>query len=237
MTAESTPRSLHAVASVPERCDETRRETSGPRRLAGKDDPTRVSRLLVDVGQSGEGDRISLGGLLSALQHRGYGLLLILFALPNLIPNPVPGLSAIFGIPLALLSVQMILRKPHPWLPHWLASRSIKRDAYRRIVARAAPHLNKVERILRPRLPFMLAPLPMSLIAGLCLVLSLLLTLPIPLTGSPLAAPIVLFGLALIQRDGICAAVAASLGNAAMIFALAAGWTAVNAATAALPGN
>jgi hypothetical protein len=228
MTAESTTHRSRAEKSP---------EAKRSRRPSSNSDPNSVSRLLIDFGQEWKDERISLGSLLSALKHRGYGLLLIMFALPNLIPNPVPGLSAIFGIPLAILSAQMILRRPHPWLPQWLARRSIKRDAYRRIVGKAAPYLNKVERILRPRLPFMMDPLAMSLIAGLCLVLSLLLTLPIPLTGSPLAAPIVLLGLALIQRDGICALVATLLGNAAMIFALAAGWTAVNAATAALPGN
>jgi hypothetical protein len=83
----------------------------------------------------------------------------------------------------------------------------------------------------------MLEPLALSLIAGLCLMLSLLLILPIPLTGMVLAAPIVLFGLALVQRDGFCALVAALLGNAAMIFAIGAGWAAIGAATAALPGG
>jgi len=170
-----------------------------------------------------------------ALEHRGYGILLILFALPNLIPNPIPGLSAIFGVPLAILSAQMIFQQPHPWLPQWLAKRSIKLDAYQRIVGRAAPYLTKVERILRPRLSFMLEPLLMSLMAAFCLMLSLLLILPIPLTGMVLAAPIVLFGLALIQRDGLCALVAALLGNVALIFALTAAWAAFRGVVAAVP--
>jgi hypothetical protein len=206
------------------------------RQARGKGCRSSVSRLLVDFGQEWSDERISIGNLVSALEDRGYGLLLILFALPNLIPNPVPGLSALFGIPLAILSAQMIRRQPHPWLPQWLGKRGVARNSYQRIIGRTAPHISKVERILRPRLPFMLAPLPTTLIAGLCLVLSLLLALPIPLTGIPLAAPILLFGLALVQRDGACALAAMLLGNAAMIFALMAGWAAFQGVAAAIPG-
>lgn len=193
-----------------------------------------VSRLLVAFARSGREERIDLGSLVAALERRGHGVLLVLFGLPNLIPNPVPGLSAVFGIPLAILSVQMIRQQPHPWLPRWLARREIERDAYCRIVGRAAPRLVRVEHILRPRLSFMLTPVAISLMASLCLVLSLLLALPIPLTGSLLSAPIVLFGLALIQRDGVSALIAALLGTAAMIFALTAGWAAIEAVAAAI---
>ena len=236
MTAESTSRSTRAAVCAEKSRAEKSRKANRSRRPGGRGDRSSVSRLLIDFGQEWQDERISLGNLVSALEDRGYGLLLTLFALPNLIPNPVPGLSALFGIPLAILSAQMILQQPHPWLPQWLGKRGVTRDSYQRIVGRTAPHITKVERILRPRLPFMLAPFPTTLIAGLCLVLSLLLALPIPLTGIPLAAPIVLFGLALIQRDGACALAATLFGNAAMIFALMAGWAAFQGVAAAVPG-
>ncbi|MGH6882441.1 exopolysaccharide biosynthesis protein [Hypericibacter sp.] len=229
MTADSTPHRSRASS----RRENSAKRKRPPRRGTGR--PESVSRLLVDFGKGWKAETIAIGELMSALEHRGYGMLLILFALPNLIPNPIPGLSAIFGVPLAILSVQIILQRPHPWLPSWLAKRDIKREAYQRIVDRAAPSLTKIERILKPRLPIMLEPPAMSLIAGLCLVLSLLLILPIPLTGMVLAAPVVLFGLALMQRDGFCALVAALLGNAAMIFAIGAGWAAIRGVAAAVP--
>jgi hypothetical protein len=219
MIAESTPRRPPASGAEDRAAHAERPSPRGGER--GSDS---VSNLLVDFGESWKEEQIDIGSLISALEHRGHGLLLVLFALPNVIPNPVPGLSAIFGIPLAIFSAQLILQQRQPWLPKWLGNRSIKRDSYRRIVGRAAPYLAKVERILRPRLGFMFDPLPIALMAGLCLVLSLLLTLPIPLTGMVLATPILLYGLALIQRDGICALVAGLLGNAAMIFAFIAGW-------------
>jgi hypothetical protein len=231
MTADSPP---HRSRTSSRRENSAKRKR--PPRSPGTGRAGSVSRLLVDFGKEWKAESIGIGELMSALEHRGYGLLLILFALPNLIPNPIPGLSAVFGIPLAILSAQILLQQPHPWLPSWLAKRGIKREAFQRIVGRAAPSLTKIERILKPRLPIMLESLAMSLIAGLCLMLSLLLILPIPLTGMVLAAPIVLFGLALVQRDGFCALVAALLGNAAMIFAIGAGWAAIKGVVAAVPG-
>jgi hypothetical protein len=231
MTADSTTRRSRASSR---RENRAKRKRLPRNRGTGRTDS--VSRRLVDFGKEWKSETITLGDLMQALEHRGYGLLLILFALPNLIPNPIPGVSAIFGIPLAILSVQIVLQQPRPWLPSWLGRRGIKREAYQRVVGRAAPYLTKVERILKPRLPSMLEPLTMSLIAGLCLVLSLLLVLPIPLTGMVLAIPIVLFGLALVQRDGLCALIAALLGNAAMIFAFGAGWAAIKGVAAAVPG-
>lgn len=230
MTADSTSHRSRAASRRMKSANGKR-----PPRGRGAGRAAGVSRLLVDFGERWTADSIALGELMAALEHRGYGLLLILFALPNLIPNPIPGLSAVFGVPLAILSAQIILQQPHPWLPSWLARRGIKREAYQRIVGRAAPTLTRIERILKPRFPIMLEPLAMSLIAGLCLVLSLLLILPIPLTGMVLAAPIVLFGLALMQRDGVCALIAALLGNAAMIFAVGAGWAAIRGVAAAVP--
>jgi len=231
MTADST---THRSRASSRRENGAKRKRPPRSRGTGRADS--VSRLLVEFGKEWKSDSITLADLMLALEHRGYGLLLILFALPNLIPNPIPGVSAIFGIPLAILSVQIVLQQPHPWLPAWLGRRGIKREAYQRVVGRAAPSLTKVERILKPRMPAMLEPLTMSLIAGLCLVLSLLLVLPIPLTGMVLAIPIVLFGLALVQRDDFCALIAALLGNAAMIFAVGAGWAAIKGVAAAVPG-
>jgi hypothetical protein len=225
MIAEFTPRRPRVAAGQEKAANRGKLDHKGG-----------VAQLLVDFGNGWKEEQINIGALVAALERRGYGLLLALFALPNVIPNPVPGLSAVFGIPLAIFSAQMVLQQPQPWLPKWLRQRSIKREAYQRIVGRAAPYLAKIERILGPRLSFMFSRLPMTLMGGLCLVLSLLLALPIPLTGMVLATPILLYGLALIQRDGACALVACLLGNAAMIFALITSWAVLRGIAAAIFG-
>jgi len=91
--------------------------------------------------------RITLGELVEALQARGYGLLLFLFAVPNLTPGPsLPGFSTIFAVPLALVAIQMALGVAHPRLPGFLARLGISRGRAQRVVAAAAPLLARGEK-------------------------------------------------------------------------------------------
>ena len=59
-----------------------------------------------------------------------------------------------------------------PWLPQFLARRSFDIAPFRNLVARAVPYLNRVERLLRPRLPLLSSPAAMKVIGAVCLVLS-----------------------------------------------------------------
>lgn len=196
---------------------------NGPRRS--------VSHILLEFGRDWPKERVALGEILSTLNERSYGLLLILFALPNLVPIYLPGLSAVLGLPLAFIATQMILGRSRPWLPQAILQRSISREDYARVIGKALPSLVRIERILKPRLSFLTVAMAERLIGCFCLVLSLLLALPIPLTNIPLALPVALFGLALVERDGLCALAATALGAGAVTTA---GWAAFKAVWAFL---
>lgn len=199
---------------------------NGPRRS--------VSHILLEFGRDWPKERVALGEIVSTLNERSYGLLLILFALPNLVPIYLPGLSAVLGLPLAFIALQMILGRSRPWLPQAFLQRSISREDYARVIGKALPALVRVERVLKPRLSFLTVAAAERLIGGFCLVLSLLLVLPIPLTNIPLALPLALFGLALVERDGLCALAATVLGLGAVTFATIAGWAVFKAVWAFL---
>ena len=62
----------------------------------------RTSDLLANYARHLNGERVTLGELVALLGNRSFGLLLLLFALPNLVPLP-PGSSTVFGLPLLLL--------------------------------------------------------------------------------------------------------------------------------------
>jgi hypothetical protein len=79
---------------------------NGPRRS--------VSHILLEFGRNWPKERVALGEIVSTLNERSYGLLLILFALPNLVPIYRPGLSAVLGLPLAFIALQMILGRSRP---------------------------------------------------------------------------------------------------------------------------
>src|SRR5690554_8128838 len=89
----------------------------------------KLSGLLLDIVQDETRTRISVADLLAALQVRAFGALLLIFALPNVIPTP-PGTSAILGLPLLFLTAQMMLGQA-PWLPRFIADRSMARGDLR----------------------------------------------------------------------------------------------------------
>jgi hypothetical protein len=184
--------------------------------------PHRVSELLDLLARTWPNERISLGDITRLLGNRGYGVLMLVLALPG----AVPGISSIAAVPLALVALQLAIGLPRPWLPRFLADRSLSRADFLRMVERADPYLNRVERLLRPRLAVLTGPVGERVIGVLCLALALLLTIPI-LFNMPLVVPIALMALAVLERDGVLAAVGGVVGCLAIGAVALLGWVSV----------
>jgi hypothetical protein len=181
----------------------------------------RTSELLARLAADHPGPRISLRDLVEALGERGFGLLMLVLALPNIVPGPaIPGFSAIFALPLVLLALQLTLRRREPRLPGWLGRRSLSLHRFQAIVAGAAPLLRRLEAGLRPR-GRTLAGRGAPVLGGVLVVLALALALPIPFGNTPAALAIIIVALGLLERDG--RAVAAGIVTGAMACA----WIAV----------
>ena len=161
-----------------------------------------MSEVLLDLAGDGSG-WLRLGDIVTALGDRGYGILIFILALPNVLPLYIPGLSALFGIPLALIALQMMLGLPRPWLPQALLRRPVRRQEFAKITNRILPWLLRLERLLKPRLPALTSVWAERAIGLLALVLALMLALPIPFTGIPLGAALALMGIGLLERDGL----------------------------------
>lgn len=164
--------------------------------------PQRVSDLLAELSKTWPHERVSLGDVTQLLGDRGYGVLMLVLALPG----AVPGLSSIAAIPLTLVALQLAIGLPRPWLPRFLAARSLARTDFARMVARVEPHLTRIERLLRPRFALLTGAIGERFMGVTCLALALLLTVPI-LFNLPLIVPIALMSLALLERDGLFAAI------------------------------
>src|SRR5882672_4264733 len=61
--------------------------------------PTRTSALLREFALSLTGERVSIGDIVAALGDRGLGVLIAIFALPNILPSTVPFGNVLTGIP------------------------------------------------------------------------------------------------------------------------------------------
>jgi hypothetical protein len=189
----------------------------------------RVSEVLIELAGDGSG-RLRLGDVVTALGDRGYGLLIFILALPNVLPIYIPGLSAVFGVPLALIALQMMLGQPRPWLPRALLHRPLRRQDFANLTQRILPWLLRLERILKPRLPVLTSPWAERLIGVFALVLAVMLALPIPFTGIPLGAALALMGIGLLERDGLVLMTGAAAGMVAVAYsglATFAAWEAV----------
>lgn len=169
-------------------------------RRTAREPGRKFSQILTDIAEDDSSDRVSLADLVSAMGDRAFGALLFVFALPNILPSP-PGTSAILGIPLMFLSGQLMLGR-QPWLPQFIANRSILRADFASIVARATPWLAKAEKLLRPRLSGLVQKPAEFVIGAACLLMALTLALPIPFANSVPALTICLFALGVLERDG-----------------------------------
>ena len=183
--------------------------------------PRRTSHLLRDFVTSHPEPRISLGVLRDALGDRGFGVLLFIFALPNLVPVNIPLLSAVLGLPLVLLAAQLTYGRHKPWFPRWLTERSFPREGFANVVLRSLPYLEGAERLLRPRLTVLLSWTGERLIGLAILILALVLFLPIPFANWLPACAIAIIGLAIVEKDGLAVLVGLAVGVASLAVAAA----------------
>ncbi len=160
-----------------------------------------MSSILWELSQDAQRERIAISDLLVALGDRATGALMFIFAFPNVLPTP-PGTSSILGAPLIFLAAQLMMGRA-PWLPAFVANRSMARSDFSSLVKRIVPWLQRAESLLRPRLAMLALP-PMDHLVGLLsLVLAVLLVLPIPLGNVLPALAISLMALGVLERDGV----------------------------------
>lgn len=176
------------------------------------DHARRASEIFRALAEEHGADRISFEEIRQAFGDRGYGLVMLALVVPTLVPIPIPGLSALFGIPLAFVALQLMLGWPQPWLPQALLHRSVRHGQFADIVTRSLPWLERIERTLHPRWSALAEGLALRWVGAVCLVLALLLALPVPLTGIPLALPVVVLAAGLLERDGMAVIVGSLLG-------------------------
>lgn len=170
--------------------------------------------------------KATLGEMVAKLESRGYGVLLFLFAAPNLTPGPsLPGFSTIFALPLVVIAAQMALGIDSPKLPGFLSRLGVARPRARAIVAYLTPALNRVETLLRPRLPAIVAAPMRRFIGAVAIVEAILLLIPLPFLPLIPSFATTIVALGLMARDGVAVAIGlAACAAAAVAFATALIW-------------
>ena len=192
-------------------------QVSGPAFAAG---PTgqgrRISSILEALPRAVAGDRIAFGDLVDAFGQRAYGPLIVVFAAPNMLPVALPGISAILGAPLILLTAQLMLGRRRPWLPGVLRRRSLGRASFEGLVARIMPRLRRLERMVSPRLPVVTGMLGKRVVGALGLLLALTVTLPVPFGNAVPGLALVIMSVGLLGRDGLAVLAGGLIGVAGL---------------------
>src|SRR5205085_3959935 len=114
-------------------------------------------------------------------------------------------------------SAQMVFGRSSPWFPGRIDRRGVKKEELRRLSGKMEWLEIRIERVLKPRLPRLTGTVATRVIGAVCFLLALVAAIPIPLFHVAPAAAIVLFGLALIYRDGALVIVAAAAAIASVI--------------------
>ncbi|MGN6059232.1 MAG: exopolysaccharide biosynthesis protein [Sphingomicrobium sp.] len=175
--------------------------------------PVPLSQRLAQIVAEDGPERLSFTELAEKLHARAWGGLLLIFAAINVLPLP-PGTSAFFALPILIVSAQMVFGRASPWFPGRLDRRGVKKQELQRLIGKMEWFEVRVERIFKPRLAALTGPAATRIIGLICFLLALVAAIPVPLFHVAPAVAILLFGLALIYRDGalvIVAAVAAVL--------------------------
>jgi hypothetical protein len=178
--------------------------------------PLPLSAQLSEIVDRDGPERLSFTELAAELQGRAWGGLLFIFAAINMLPLP-PGTSAFFALPILLVSGQMVAGRTNPWFPRRLDRRGVAKHELQKLISKIGWLETRIERILKPRLAALTGPAAARAIGAICFLLALIAAIPVPLFHIAPAAAILLFGLALIYRDGalvIAAALASALAVA-----------------------
>lgn len=180
--------------------------------------PRRLSNILQEIADvsATPDERISLGHLIDGFGNRAFGALLFIFALPVALPIAIPGISAVLGAPLLLLSWQLMNGREQPWLPEVMRRRSFRRVDFVRLLQRVLPWMRRLERLIGPRLIWLVSGRGERVTGFLAFALALILFLPIPFGNTIPGLAVALLALAILERDGAAAIAGAIVGLAGL---------------------
>lgn len=182
---------------------------------ANVNDQTDSTAVLTDVLDNLldnlDGDQASVDDVISAFEHRGFGALITAIGLVAAAPviGAIPGMSILTGTLILLIAGQFIVGRNHPWIPSSLRNRSMNRSTLEKGIEKARPYTKWMDNYIYPRMNWLVrGPLQRRLIASVVcgLALTMYPLALIPWGVQPPATAIVFFGVAMMGRDGLFAA-------------------------------
>jgi hypothetical protein len=172
-------------------------------------DEERTSAVVRALAASVSGEHVTFETILHALRDRGFGTLIILFALPNAI---IPGMSIILGAPVVLFSLQLAFGRDEVWLPAFIHKRTIRLSLFQKTAARVEQFLLWIEKRSKLRWTWFVTGVAERFLGLYIAIIAAFLMTPVPLGNALPAIGISLMAIGLIEKDGKAAAAGAVIG-------------------------
>lgn len=175
----------------------------------------RVSNILAgifDKKQESDADELTIREIMEMLHELGFGVIILMFALPAIVPGLPPPIHTLVAIPLIVLGWQMMLGFESVKLPETVAKRKIKRSSLQKAVQKSEKYLRFAERFTRERMDFMATPWGEKLVGLMVLLFAFTVAIPGPLTNTVPGIAIAIVGIAFLEKDGLLAVAGSILG-------------------------
>lgn len=178
-----------------------------------KHDIADLEHLLERISAAAHVQRqVTLHAVREQLGRRTFGPMLLLAGLITLAPliGDIPGVPTLMGLFVLLVAGQLLLGRRNLWLPGWLTRRSLEREKVEKAVRWLKPPARFLDRLIHPRLVILVQGPGTYAIALTCLIIAIAMPVMefIPFSANLAGLALSAFGLALIAKDGVLAAIA-----------------------------
>lgn len=181
---------------------------------------TRTSQVLRNLlANHPDVTEFTVEQIVSAIGETSFGTSLMFFAVPEVIPIPVPGLATIVVMPTAVIAGQMAMGHQQIRLPRFIQKKMVTRKALAAAIHAVLPFLEKAEKVAKPRWKWATTPLAKRLLGVFIFILALSIAFPMPGFNMPQAISTFIIALGLVEEDGllIAAGVLAGLASLALL--------------------
>ncbi len=180
--------------------------------------PPRASRMLRDLLEKNPNLKdFSVAKIVQGVGgSTSFGTCLMMCSLPEVLPIPIPGLTAVVVLPTGIIAAQMMAGNDRIRLPKALLRRKIPRKALATAVHAILPFLEKTERYIKPRWKWATHPVAKRFVGFVVFLLALAIAVPLPFTNMPLAIAVFLIAIGLAENDGALILVGIVLGLSLM---------------------
>ncbi len=180
-----------------------------------------LETVISDLRDQADGDGVSVGDFVAALEDRSLGGLLAVLGFLLLVPvvGGLPGAPVVVSVLILGAVAQSFLQSGGLWLPGVVRERRVDADRLRGFLDRAEPWAERVDRLTGHRLGFLAESRAARLAIVGCVVvlaLSLIFLGLVPAGIVPAALGILVFGLALMARDGVLVLIGYAMTGAAI---------------------